>query len=66
MLVLLLSFKFLGFIIPSILILVFLQWYLVNENKLKLKQIFIAVFSVFIIYYVFSNFLNVLFPTGIF
>lgn len=65
MFLLLLGFDYLGFFLGAILFLYFLQWYL-NKGGLTLAHVLVPVISVALIYVIFSRFLNVLFPLGVF
>lgn len=59
----LISLDLLGFFIGTFIFLVFLQCYL-SDWKIGLQPIAIAIAATFTIYYMFTKFLNVLFPMG--
>ena len=59
----LIGFDLLGFFIGAFAFLLFLQWYL-SDWEIGIQSVAIAVVSTLCIYYVFTKFLNVLFPMG--
>ncbi len=59
----LISLDFLGYFIGTFLFLLVLQWYL-SDWKIGKQPIVIAAVATFTIYYMFTKFLNVLFPMG--
>lgn len=59
------GFNILGFFFGSIIFLTFLQWYL-TEGAFSYKNLLISLISVAVIYFIFSKFLNVLLPAGVF
>jgi len=57
------GFNILGFLLVSVIFLTFLQWYL-NKTLFSYKNFLVSIISVIVLYYVFSRYLHVLFPTG--
>jgi hypothetical protein len=59
------GFEVLGFLLASVLFLSFLQWYL-SQGTFPYRTLVLPLASVGVIYFIFSRFLNVLFPPGLF